>query len=60
MLKDDIGWEVFFRERGGKREVWWFELESEACVPLEYLIFSDEKYRTGAKAVSWTDFKKNG
>jgi len=41
MLKDDIGWEVFSRVRSRKIEIRWFELESEACEYLEYLVFSD-------------------
>lgn len=60
MLKTDIGWEVFYRERGEKSKVRWFELERDACEYLDYLVFTDEVYSAGGMATSWDDFKKTG
>ncbi len=41
MLKDNIGWEVFYRDRGEKIEIHWFELESQACEYLANLVLTD-------------------
>jgi len=60
LLKDDLGWEVFYQERGEKSKHRWFELESDACEYLGYLVFSGELVNKGQNAASWSEFKETG
>jgi len=47
LIRADLGWDVFYQERG-ERTAWrWFALENEACEYLHYLIFSDANYSEG-------------